>query len=186
MPGERLSRRSVVTIGATGLASLGGCISLPFGRGGPEELTFEITLRGSDGEITASIDPAGDVEDVVQINVGDDVTFEFVNERDHPTGIHNHAIDEEVVIDQGTTHTTAFTPTEEMVGRHEVEAFDAEGSGDHGHEEGTPTDTDHHEETPTEEEHHEETSTTDEHGSGEHSGQEEFVILTVEVRPSGG
>lgn len=190
MHGQRRSRRSVLAITAAGVAGLAGCVSFPFGGGGPQERAFEITLRESDNGIAASIEPAGDVEDVIQVTAGDDVTFDFHNERDHPTGVHNHVTDEEAVIEPGSTHTMTFSPTEEMIGRYDVEAFDAGHAGDDGHGEDTTTG-EHHEEGSSDEDHEEddhgdhEGDSHGDHEEGNHGGQEGFVIVAVEVRPSG-
>lgn len=176
---RRTRRRTVLAVGATGLAALAGCIDAPFGDSGPESYTYAITLDDGDGEITASIDPSGDVEDVITVEVGDEVTFEVENRRDEPTVFHNHVPHEETTVEAGETATMTFTPTEERIGSHEVEVFDAESSGgtdDHHDDAGTDS-------AETTEGTHGET-TEGGHDDG-HDAEEIYVILTVEVRPAG-
>jgi hypothetical protein len=175
----RTSRRTVTAVCATGLAALAGCIDAPFGDSGPESYTYAITLDDGDDGITASIDPSGDVEDVITVEVGDEVTFEVENRRDEPTVFHNHVPHEETTVEAGETATMTFTPTEERIGSHEVEVFDAEssdGTDDHHDDAGTDN-------AETTEGTHGET-TEGGHDDG-HDAEEIYVILTVEVRPAG-
>lgn len=176
MQQSRRSRRCLLTIAATGLASIAGCIDTPFGDDGPESKRYDVILEESAGDVTASVDPAGDVEDVIQVRVGDDVTFEIDNRRETPTVFHNHVPHEEVTIPAGESASMTFTPAESQIGTHEVEVFDADeantaGEGEDGH------DDDGHEDDGHEDDDHD-----DEDG---HAADDVFVILTVEVRPSG-
>lgn len=176
MANSRRSRRTILSAGAASIAATAGCISAPFGETGPEERTYSIVLQESGGDITASVDPAGDVSDVVQVRVGDDVTFEVENERDSPTVFHNHVPHEEMTVDAGGNAEMTFTPTEERVGTHEVEVFDAEhASDDGGHDDG-------------EDDGHDDGGDDghDDGDDGGHDAEEIYVILTVEVRPAGG
>lgn len=168
-------RRSFLA-GVAGVAAVAGCLDLAGGGDGPQELSYEVTLTEQDGELAATVTPSGDVTDVVRVNVGDEVTFAFANERDGPTGVHDHVTDAEFVVEPGATHEETFTPSSGQVGRHEVEAFPASSGGDHH---GTATDHDH---DGTATDHDGGTATGD--GGGDH-GAESTVVAVVEVRPQG-
>lgn len=132
-----VGRRTVLGSGVAGLVALAGCLDNPFGSSGPRERTYEITVSRSGEALAVSIEPSSDVEDVVQVNVGDTVTFDIVNDAGAPVGIHNHATDEEIVVEAGGERTTEFEATESMTGRHEIEGWIAEddsgtAEGEHG------------------------------------------------------
>lgn len=117
------------------MASVAGCLGDFSGSSGPRERTFQLTIDESGGSLDARIEPEGDVEGVVQVNVGDTVTFDVVNEAGTPVGVHNHATGEEVVIEGGGESTMEFEASEAMTGRQEVEgwlASDDSGEGGHG------------------------------------------------------
>lgn len=134
---DRLARRGVLTTGGAVLAALAGCTNLPgVGGGGPQELAFDITIREENGALTATIEPKQGAEGVIQVNVGDDVTFELENTLDHDVGVHNHATDQEVTVEAGSTHSMQFTPAEAEIGRHELEAFEVEVDQEGGHDDG--------------------------------------------------
>lgn len=170
------TRRTVVTIGGVGLAALAGCTSLPGGgESGPQERTFEITIREENGALAATIEPQSEAEGVIQVNVGDDVTFTLENTLDHGVGVHNHVTDQEVTIEAGSSRTMEFTPTEEQVGRHELEAFESDHQeDDHGESE------DGHDENEDE---HDETETDHDESEDDHGGTS---LAVIEVRPQGG
>lgn len=152
----------MLTTGSAVLAALAGCTNLPgVDGGGPQERTFDITIREENGALAATIEPTQGAEGVIQVNVGDDVTFELENTLNHDVGVHNHAADQEVTVEAESTHTMRFTPTESEIGRHELEAFEVEGH---------------------QEDDHNETGTEDGHDDGEHEG---VAVAVIEVRPQG-
>lgn len=119
-------------VGAAGvvLVPLAGCSDGETESSGPQERSYTLTITSDSDTLEMQIDPAGDVEDVIQINVGDTVKFTVENEADSPVGFHNHANDEQVVIDAGGAHETSFEATEAMTGRQEIEGWIATADGD--------------------------------------------------------
>lgn len=118
---------------AGGLAALAGCLGGP-GASTPQRLAYTLTITRSGDSLEMRIDPAGDVADVIRINVGDTVEFTVVNEAGVPVGVHNHATDTEFVVDPGDQRGTSFEATEAMTGRQEIEGWVADdGSGGSAH-----------------------------------------------------
>lgn len=133
---SRLSRRTLLLAIAPGAAAVAGCSNPLAEETGPQERSFDVTITREDGEPTGRVD-AADVEDVVQVNVGDTVHFTFTNETDEAVGVHDHATDEEFAIDAGGDGTLEYDATEEMIGRQDIEAWftaDAEADGDEVHD----------------------------------------------------
>lgn len=133
-PGPRLSRRAVL-VGAAALTTTTGCLSLS-GESGPRERTFTVTITESDGVPAGSVAEA-DVEGVVRVFVGDTATFTFVNDAGRAVGVHDHASDEEFVVETGGERRFEFEVTEAMVGRQEIEAWfpeESEGQQGRGHD----------------------------------------------------
>lgn len=118
-----LRRRALVLAGVSGAVSLAGCGSLFGGDGGPQDRSFDVEVTLTGGELQGTVAGAGDVEDVVQVNVGDTVTFTFTNGTDEGIGVHDHATDAEVVLEPGGEETMEFEVRESMVGRQEIEAW---------------------------------------------------------------
>lgn len=148
-----MTRRGFVAASLAGVGGLAGCVGL---GGGSHPTSFEITVSGSDG-LSAKVTPSGSAEGVIQIYVGDEVTFEFANELDGKVSVHNHVIGEEAVVDAGGTHTMEFAVKDDMVGRHTIEGYRPQGHSGHDHEHGNESS-----------------------GGGGHQGTE---LVTVEVRP---
>lgn len=169
-----MTRRSVVVGGTAGIVSLAGCLDTFTGGSGSRSRTFECRISRAGEKLAMTVEPEGDVEGVVEVQVGDEVTFEFTNATDAEVGVHNHVNDGEVTIDAGGTHAMAFEVTDDMVGRHEIEGWITGSAG--GHHEETTEDGHHDEETTTETHHHED--------EGDHG--ETVTLLVVEVRPAGG
>ena len=163
-----VGRRAVLLAGVPVVGSLAGCLGGIAGGSGPQERTYEVTITRSGGTLQASVDPSGDTAGVVQVNVGDTVTFDVTNEAGVPVGVHNHATDEEVVVEAGGSTTMEFEAVESMTGRHELEGYVAEGT-EGGHSEGT------------EGNHSEGTA---EGAEGGHGG-ETTPLIVIEVRPRG-
>lgn len=129
---QPVPRRAVLLAVGTAVAGA-GCLGDP-GSDGPRAHTVSLTLTRADGSVEASVESGGPVSDVVQVNVGDSVTFTVRNDADVPVGVHNHADDAEVVVDPGGETDLSFEATEAMTGRHEVEGWLAEDgeAGEHG------------------------------------------------------
>lgn len=119
------SRRALLLGAATGVAASAGCLGGLSGDDGPRERSFDVAITAPDGELVGTVAGA-DVEDVVQVRVGDTAAFAFGNETDAPVGVHDHASGAEVVIDPGGERTTEFEVTEAMIGRQEIEAWFAD------------------------------------------------------------
>lgn len=117
-----LTRRT--TLVAAGMA-FAGCLGSPADEG-PQERTYALTVTRSEGTLAMQVEPAGDVEDVIRVSVGDTVTFTIANEAAVPVGVHNHADDATVVVEPGATRDLGFEATEAMTGRHEIEGWVAE------------------------------------------------------------
>lgn len=130
---SRLPRRSVLVAGTVAAASLAGCS----GGREPQKRTFTLTISRTDQTLHLRVDPAGDVQDVIRVYVGDTVEFVIVNEADVAVGFHNHATDAEFIIDPGDTREESFEASEAMTGRQEIEGWviqsDGDGSSDSGH-----------------------------------------------------
>lgn len=136
---QNTSRRTVLAAGATTVAATSGCLgALSPGGQGSGERSIEFTLSGSPSEPSVAIAPEPSVEGVATVGVGDEVTFEYTNDLGSDFGVHNHVTDSEVVVEAGATASESFTVIEAMVGRHDIEGFEAdEGSeteGGHGDE----------------------------------------------------
>lgn len=130
-----MGRRVLLLGGATGVASFAGCLDVLSNDSGPQERSFDVTITTADGELVGTVAGA-DIEDVVQVHVGDTAVFTFTNETDESVGVHDHASDTEVVIDPAGEQTLEFEVTEAMIGRQEIEAWvaDEEDQGeDDGH-----------------------------------------------------
>lgn len=129
-PTPGLTRRAVL-LGAAGLTATTGCLSLS-GESAPQERTFTVTITENDGVPAGSVADAM-VEGVVRVFVGDTATFTFVNEADRAVGVHDHASDEELVVEPGARGSVEYEATEAMVGRQEIEAwFTGESEGQQG------------------------------------------------------
>lgn len=129
----QLARRTVLLTGGSAVVGLAGCLSTG-SDGGPEERSFTLTLTRSETGIEGTIEPAGAVADVVQVAVGDSVTFTVLNDAEVSIAIHNHADDTEEIVDAGDDTELSFEATEAMTGRHEIEGWvveEADGAGDH-------------------------------------------------------
>lgn len=131
-----VTRRTVLVAAGSGVGGLAGCIDTPAGGSGPERREFALTISRSGDALEMRIDPAGDVEDVIRIFVGDTVRFDIANETDVPVGVHNHATDVEIVLDAGGQRTMAFEATEAMIGRHEIEGWVADDEHGDGEDDG--------------------------------------------------
>lgn len=119
---------------AGGLAALAGCVGGGPGASTPQRLAYTLTITRSGDTLEMRVEPAGDVADVIRINVGDTVEFTVVNEAGVPVGVHNHATDAEFVVEPGGRRETSFEATEAMTGRQEIEGWVADdGSGGGGH-----------------------------------------------------
>lgn len=115
------------------MLTLTGCLGNGSDRGGPEQRTYTLTLTRSGETVEMTVDPAGEVADVIEINVGDTVEFTIVNEADAPVGFHSHANDAELVVDAGEERVMTFEATEAMTGRQEIEGWVARrGDGGEG------------------------------------------------------
>lgn len=131
MPSVR--RRTVLVGGGLTMVSLAGCLggSEP---GGPQHHSYTLTLTRSGEALELRIEPAGEVEDVIQVRVGDAVEFTIENDAGVPVGVHNHANDAEIVIEPGDERTMEFEATEAMTGRQVLEGWVVEaGDGADGH-----------------------------------------------------
>lgn len=132
-PMPSLRRRTVLVGGGLTMASLAGCLG-GSDPGGPQHRTYTLTLTRSGEALDLQIDPAGEVEDVIQVRVGDTVEFTIENEAGVPVGLHNHANDAEIDIDPGDERTIGFEATEAMTGRQVIEGWVVEaGDGADGH-----------------------------------------------------
>lgn len=133
-----MSRRVFLLGTATGAAASAGCLDMLPSESGPQKRTFDVTITVSDGELAGTVAEA-DVEDVVQVQVGDTAVFTFANETNELVGVHDHASDAEIVIDPDGEQTMEFEVTEAMIGRQEIEAWfagetDQQEDGGHGRE----------------------------------------------------
>lgn len=124
--GVTVRRRTVLFAGATGIAATAGCLGALSSDSGPQDHTFTVSITRSNGELSGRVAEATDVEDVVQVAVGDSVTLEFVNETDAYVGVHDHATDTEAIVDPGGETTMTFDVSEAMVGRRNIEAWIAD------------------------------------------------------------
>lgn len=122
---QGVSRRALLLASASGVAASAGCLDMLPNESGPQERTFDVTISTADSELVGTVADA-DVEDVVQVHVGDTAVFTFANETDQPVGVHDHASDAEVVIDPAGEQTIEFEVTEAMIGRQEIEAWFAD------------------------------------------------------------
>lgn len=130
---ESISRRALLAAGLAGAASTAGCLGrFTPGGSGSRTLTYELTLTGSTPDPDLEISPAPDVEGVISIGVGDEVTLEVTNGLDAAFAVHNHVTDEETTVEAGDTATQSFEVIEAMVGRHELEGFVSDGEGEDG------------------------------------------------------
>lgn len=170
---DPVSRRAVLGASASALASLAGCLGNSSGGNQPEEREFDLTITRSGGALDATLDPESDTPGVVTVGVGDSVTFAVTNEASVPVGLHDHATDSELVLEPDASQTLQFTPTDSMVGRHEIEGYATEGGG--GDDHGGDHDHDHGDGSTAQE-----TSGSDD--TGGHGG-ETVTLLTVEIRP---
>lgn len=131
-----VDRRSVLATASTALVSLAGCVGGGPESAGPQQRAYTLTLTHTGEAPEVKIEPAGEVADVIQINVGDTVEFTIVNEADVAIGFHNHANDAEIVIEPGEQRMMGFEATEAMTGRQEIEGWVSEsgedGTQDHG------------------------------------------------------
>lgn len=125
-----LTRRTVLVAGGSAMVSLAGCLggSEPSGS---QHRTNTLTITRSGETLELQVEPSGEVEDGIQIRVGDTVEFTIVNEAGVTVGFHNHANDAELVIEPGEEHVLSFEATEAMTGRQEIEGWVAE-SEHHG------------------------------------------------------
>lgn len=129
-----LPRRSVLSGIALTLGSA-GCMDALTGDQGPQERSFEVRITAEDDELDGDVSGDETVNGLIQVFVGDTVTFTYNNETDDPVGVHDHPTDEEAVIDGGGETTFEYEVIEAMVGRHEIEAWVAGDSDDaHAHE----------------------------------------------------
>lgn len=135
-----LNRRAVLVSGGAAVLSLAGCLGDGSGASRPQEREYTLTIDRPAETIELQIEPAGDVADVIQINVGDTVGFTIVNEADVPVGLHNHANDAEHVLEPGAQQAETFEATEAMTGRQEIEGWVVEhgddGTGGHDERDG--------------------------------------------------
>lgn len=120
-----VGRRALLWASATGVAAAAGCLDVLPGERDPQERTFDVAITTADDELVGTVEGA-DVEDVVQVYVGDTAVFTFANRTDEPVGVHDHASDADVAIDPGGEQTLEFEVTEAMIGRQEVEAWFAD------------------------------------------------------------
>lgn len=120
-----LGRRTFLLGAVAGIASTAGCPDALSGPSGPEDRSFDVTITAADGELTGVV-AESDIEDVVQVRVGDTATFTFANETADPVGVHDHASDSEVVVTPGDERSISFQVTEAMIGRQEIEAWVAD------------------------------------------------------------
>lgn len=127
----RTNRRVFLLGTATGVSAVAGCLGSLSGDTGPRERSFSVTVTASDGEPVGVVE-AAEIEDVVQVHVGDTVSFTFSNDTDEPVGVHDHASDAEIVIAPADEQTLEFEVTEAMIGRQEIEAWFADDAGDQG------------------------------------------------------
>lgn len=111
----------------------GGCVGSLTDDDGPQERSFDVSITVSDGGPEATVEEA-EVEDVVQVYVGDTVRFSFTNNTETRLGVHDHASDAEIVVDPGQQESIEFDVRESMIGRQEIEAWLAsEGDEGEGH-----------------------------------------------------
>lgn len=130
-----LTRRTVLVAGGSALVPLAGCLD-GSDPSGPQHRSYTLTITRSGETLELEIRPAGEVADVIQINVGDTVEFTIVNDAGVPVGFHNHANDAELVIEPGEEHVMSFEATEAMTGRQEIEGWVIESEPDgEGHAE---------------------------------------------------
>lgn len=171
---KRLTRRGALIGGVTTLGVLAGCTDL-IGDGGPQTRSYDVTIVERDGSLAADVTPQT-APGVIQVNVNDDVTLHIENDLEEAIGVHNHVTDEETILSPGETHTMTFTPTDTVVGRHDLEAFRAPDEHDGGGENQSDHDDDSH---GNESDHDEEDDDDhDRHGEGR-------AVLVIEVRPAG-
>lgn len=132
-PSSGIRRRTVLVTGVSGLVSVSGCFGDISGGNGHGPHTYELTIDRPGQDLEMRIESGGESRDVIRIHVGDTAVLHISNDAGDAVGVHNHANDEQVVIESGTEQTMEFEATEEMTGRHEIEGWTAEGDGN-----GTP------------------------------------------------
>jgi hypothetical protein len=200
----KVTRRSALVVGLSGVAALAGCSDAPSGRKETATATYDLTVSRADSELQLDVSPSGTVSDVIQLNAGRDVTFVISNDADTPVGFHNHVSQDEFVLGAGESRSIEFSLTDDMVGRHEIEGWVAAEANEHGEEsdghgdEESKTMDEHEEEVHSnetteeshseheEETHAEESGGEDTHdGEDEHHGDETVSLAVVEVRPAG-
>lgn len=191
-----VSRRELVGASVCTLASLAGCLGGSSGADGTDEHEFDLTITRSDGELGITLEPESDTPGVVTVGVGDSVTFTIINDANIAVGLHDHATDRELVLEPDASQTLQFTPTDSMVGRHEIEGYRATGDGggddhgdddhggdhDHGGGDNHGDDHGHGQDDST----GEETATGDDTAASDDTGGhggETVTLLTVEIRP---
>lgn len=131
------TRRHFVLAMGSAMLSLAGCNGRGRSDSGPQEREYTLTITTEGDTIHLQIEPAGEVEDVIQVNVGDTVTFTVVNNTAAPIGFHNHATDAEIILEPGEERVMTFEATDAMTGRQEIEGWVADSNdevsdGDHG------------------------------------------------------
>lgn len=134
-----VDRRALILAGATGIATVSGCVDPRSGGSEPQERTFEVRIRRSDGALVGSVPEAGE-DGVVRVYEGDTAAFRFRNETADGVAVHEHASDTAVVVDAGGERTIEFEVTAAMVGRQEIEAWAPEEGPDDGAGDGHGTD----------------------------------------------
>jgi hypothetical protein len=187
-----VSRRELVGASVCTLAGLAGCLGSSSGADGTDEHEFDLTVTQSDGELGVTVEPERNTPGVVTVGVGDSVTFTIINDANIAVGLHDHATDRELVLEPDASQTLQFTPTDSMVGRHEIEGYRATGDGDHDHEHGHGDD-DHGDDDHGDDHDHghddsieEETAAGDDTAASDDAGGhggETVTLLTVEIRP---
>lgn len=127
-PLPKTNRRAFLLSTAAGITAVAGCLGDLSGDSGPRERSFSVTITTSGAEPDGTVEGA-EVEDVVQVHVGDTVSFTFSNDAGEPVGVHDHASDAEIVIEPGDEGTMEFEVTEAMIGRQEIEAWFVDDTG---------------------------------------------------------
>lgn len=124
-------RRTFLIAGGSTMLAMAGCLGQSE-QSGPQNRSYTLTITRPGDTLELKIEPAGEVADVIQINVGDTVEFTIINEAEVPVGFHNHANDAEIVIETGEQRVMSFEATEAMTGRQEIEGWVVE--DEHGEE----------------------------------------------------
>lgn len=117
-----MKRRGFLLGVTTSVVAVAGCQDVLSEDSGPQERSFDVTISASNGEPAGTVEGA-DIEDVVQVHVGDTVHFTFINDTGDSVGVHDHASDAELLVEPGAAQSLEFEVTEAMTGRQEIEAW---------------------------------------------------------------